>query len=146
MEEGSPARSQQRKRCCLSPEEPRDEDLGAFDTDLPADFVEKNLTSEQKARRSVSGKEPDRLNLRTLLDGVFGQGSALAQADDAGNLSDQRGGDIDVQSVRRLVGALVNSVARHTKHGMTVWRRCRLDSVVWSLSSPFQRPERLHDQ
>ena len=88
-----------------------DEEIGAFDAELPTDMMEGHFTSEQIARSRVSGKEPDRLNLRALLDSVFGS-SARQESVDDGN------GNVDVQSVRRLIGALVNRVARHTKHGV----------------------------
>ena len=80
-----------------------DEEIGAYDVDveLPAD-----ATSEQKAVHMVSGRAPDRMNLRRLLDRIF------AEEQGAGQRS------VDVQPVRRLVAALVNRVARHTKHGM----------------------------
>jgi len=61
------------------------------------------LSSERRAQAMVTGKEPDRVNLRAVLDRVF------AVTDVNGN--------VDIQSVRRLVGALVHRVARHTKHG-----------------------------
>ena len=44
------------------------------------------------------------MNLRELLDKVFAPDSTCD-------------GEVDLQGVRRLVGALVHGVARHTKHG-----------------------------
>ena len=88
-----------------------DEEIGAFDAELPTDMMEGHFTSEQIARSRVSGKEPDRLNLRALLDSVFGSSARQESVDDSN-------GNVDVQSVRRLIGALVNRVARHTKHGV----------------------------
>lgn len=66
--------------------------------------VQCGWTSERKAMHDVSAREPDRVNLRGLLDKVFAAPSDAASA-------------TDVQRVRRLVAALVNRVARHTKHG-----------------------------
>ena len=54
--------------------------------------------------RDVSGRAPERVNLRGLLDKVFG--------------ADHEPEEVDVQRVRRLVAALVNRVARHTHHGV----------------------------
>ena len=62
---------------------------------------EQGRAAEAKAVREVNAREPDRVNLRGLLDKVFACG------DNA----------VDVQRVRRLVAALVNRGARHTKHG-----------------------------
>lgn len=93
-----------------------DTEIGAHDVDVdldPLDEVElddaereafvardKDRSTEAKAVREVNAREPDRVNLRGLLDKVFA-------VEDA----------VDVQRVRRLVAALVNRVARHTKHG-----------------------------
>ena len=66
--------------------------------------VEKNLTAEERAVHAVSAREPDRVCLRGLLDKVYAAKEVSA-------------GNVDVQRVRRLVAALVNRVARHTKHG-----------------------------
>ena len=68
------------------------------------DRVQRGWTAERKAMHDVSAREPDRVNLRGLLDKVFAAPSDAASA-------------TDVQRVRRLVAALVNRVARHTKHG-----------------------------
>ena len=53
----------------------------------------------------MSGQAPDRVNLREVLDEVFQCGQSELK-------------DVDLQPVRRLVAALVSTVARHTKHGM----------------------------
>ena len=82
-----------------------DEELGAPDVELLVSALGEDLLSEKQAIGKISAKEPDRVNLRRLLDDVFEKGNAGAR-------------DVDIQSVRRLVGALVNRVARHTKHGM----------------------------
>jgi hypothetical protein len=63
---------------------------------------EAKRSSEEKAVREVNAREPDRVNLRGLLDKVYASGGEK---------------EVDVQCVRRLVAALVNRVARHTKHG-----------------------------
>ena len=83
-----------------------DEEIGAHDVEVDLDGTEgaRELTSEEKAVRDVSGRAPERVNLRALLDKVFSAG------DEAKGL--------DVQRVRRLVAALVTRVARHTKHGV----------------------------
>ena len=60
-------------------------------------------TSEGRAVRSVPASAPECLNLRKVLDEAF---------------ASEASGKLDVQPVRRLVAALVNRVARHTKHGM----------------------------
>jgi len=95
-----------------------DTEIGAHDVDVEvdplddvADLEEKEKakfeecqarwTSEEKAVWEVNAREPDRVNLRGLLDRVY-----------AGSEK-----EVDVQCVRRLVAALVNRVARHTKHG-----------------------------
>ena len=95
-----------------------DTEIGAHDVDVELDpldeagllsdekaaFDERELkrSSEAKAVREVNAREPDRVNLRGLLDKVYATGGEK---------------DVDVQCVRRLVAALVNRVARHTKHG-----------------------------
>ena len=61
-------------------------------------------TSEERARALVSGAAPETMNLRAVLDAVLGQGRGPRE--------------VDVQPLRRLVGALVQRVARRTKHGM----------------------------
>ena len=87
-----------------------DEEIGAHDIEgdaLPVDGVDGNVgrqTSEEQAVRDVSGRLPERVNLRGLLDKVFG--------------ADHEPEEVDVQRVRRLVAALVNRVARHTHHGV----------------------------
>ena len=65
---------------------------------------EPQLSSEAQAVRDIAGHRPERLNLRSLLDKVFSAGDAV--------------GVVDLQRVRRLISALVNRVARHTKHGV----------------------------
>ena len=91
-----------------------DEELGAHDMDveISADVDAGGLadeglrrTSEDIARELVRGAAPERVNLRQVLDAVLSGGS----------LSN---GFVDVQPLRRLVAALVNRVARHTRHGM----------------------------
>ena len=100
-----------------------DEEIGAHDVDVEvemdpldeADWSDAEraaqeardavLSAEALALRDVSAREPDRVNLRGLLDKVF-----VSQRDTE-NI-------VDVQRVRRLVAALVNRVARHTKHGV----------------------------
>ena len=71
-----------------------EEELAGFERDA---FAEREAlrTSEAKAVRAVSAREPDRVNLRDLLDKVFG-----ARTDAECRL--------DVQRVRRLVAALVD--------------------------------------
>ena len=61
-------------------------------------------SSEERARGLVSGAAPETMNLRAVLDVVLGPG--------------RRPQAVDVQPLRRLVAALVQRVARHTKHGM----------------------------
>ena len=85
-----------------------DEEIGAHDVEVElVDDGKSNgkVPSEQRAVQEVSGRAPERVNLRGLLDNVF-RAENEAQA------------DLDVQRVRRLVAALVNRVARHTKHGV----------------------------
>ena len=77
-----------------------DEELGIPEPELALD-----MSSEGKAQRCVNGQSPDRVNLRSVLDHVF----QCAQPDLT---------TVDLQPVRRLVSALVQTVARHTKHGM----------------------------
>ena len=69
-----------------------------------AEQEEEGETAEQKARRAVESRWPERLRLSSLLDKVFG----AASDEDAA---------VDVQRVRRLVAALVQRVERHTQHG-----------------------------
>ena len=81
-----------------------DDDVGAHDVDVDvSDEGLQGRVSEIEAIRKISAKEPERLNLRAVLDRVF----------DEADCSDS----VDVQPVRRLVAALVHRVARHTKHG-----------------------------
>ena len=50
-----------------------DDDIGP-DVDFPAELVPddfRGMSSEKRAQTLVSGKEPDRVNLRDLLDNVF---------------------------------------------------------------------------
>ena len=79
-----------------------DEELGEHDMEVDRASLEG--TSEGQARLEVDVRAPDRINLRSLLDGVFTAGDEAAC--------------LDVQRVRRLVALLVNRVARHTKHGV----------------------------
>ena len=94
-----------------------DEEIGAHDVEGDAGLVDDTdvggepQTSEQQALRDVSARAPDRVNLRGLLDKIFGGGDEP--------------GEVDVQRVRRLVAALVNRVARHTKHGVDPPKLCR---------------------
>jgi len=84
-----------------------DEEIGAHDVDVDLEEGDaaETVPSERRAVLEVSARAPGRVNLRGLLDNVFGAGGD-AQA------------EVDVQRVRRLVAALVNGVARHTKHGI----------------------------
>ena len=119
-----------------------DEEIGAHDVDMDQDLLDEQdltperraenaerdakLPAEAKAVRDVSAREPDRVNLRLLLDKVFTSGS------DAESV-------VDLQRVRRLVAALVNRVARHTKHGVQA-PRLGVDACArGSESCPFCR-------
>ena len=80
-----------------------DAEIGAHDVELVT-VDESEMTSEERALRDVEAKWPERMNLRALLDSVLGAGEGVDN-------------EIDVQSLRRLVAALVHRVARHTHHG-----------------------------
>ena len=86
-----------------------DEDVCAHDVTVEVGSPESSSrlpeSSEGRARRLVHGAEPERLNLKSVLDEVYSRGHDFA-------------GAVDVQPLRRLVAALVNRVARHTRHGM----------------------------
>lgn len=75
-----------------------DEELGMAEPEVV-------VTSEERARLMVDGQTPERINVREVLDEVLG-------------VSGQEPAEVDVQPVRRLVAALVQRVARHTKHGL----------------------------
>jgi hypothetical protein len=82
-----------------------DEEIGAHDVEVALQGGEEaSLSSEQQAIRDVEARWPERLRLSYLLDKVLG-----AEGD--------AGGEVVLQSVRRLVAALVQRTARHTKHG-----------------------------
>ena len=62
------------------------------------------VTAEERAQELVNGQEPERVNLRHVLDEVCGTDGVERD-------------EVDVHALRRLVAALVQRVARHTKHG-----------------------------
>ena len=76
-----------------------------WDAELGAPMPEVEVTAEDRAQRLVNGQEPERVNLRHVLDEVCGAG--VLEPD-----------EVDVHPLRRLVAALVQRVARHTKHGL----------------------------
>ena len=76
-----------------------------WDAELGFPVPEVDVTAEERAQRLVNGLEPERVNLRHVLDEVCGTGPVELD-------------EVDVHPVRRLVAALVQRVARHTKHGL----------------------------
>ena len=76
-----------------------------WDEELGVPVPEVEVTAEERAQRLVNGQEPERVNLRHVLDEICGTDAVERD-------------EVDVHPLRRLVAALVQRVARHTKHGL----------------------------
>ena len=80
-----------------------DEEIDAHDLELCVPCGGGDVDARSRAP-SVDVNSPERTHLRALLDAVL--------------RDDQEGKPIDLQPVRRLVAALVQTSGRHTQHGM----------------------------